>query len=905
MLLSVLSAKAESRDTAGTGNRYALILCSYAESVGWAVKLTNDLEISIRQEYPGLQVYAEYLGMGNTFSWDAMSGRLRAILYSRTRNKVDPEKAAFDLSMESVLGAGGNKPEVIAIIGDEMANMYLRLAEELYSWKEVPVVLCGVDDTLVAGRYRPDVGLNQPPFEPVGAYRSMIPASGDTIVMRLSGVIHRQPLEEMLCLIETLVPGVKELVFIDKRSATTEYLAHRVSTEIPRLKPGLKTAVRFVHWLNEAATYREVLGSGKDVVFLTFNFDFARAFDNMTPEEVNVLYEAGNNPVVFTFSPYCLEGDRILGGYALDCREHTQKTMDIIRRVLKGEDPNTIPFVYAENTRPYLNREALEKAGLYETARKLKSVAYVNVPPSFFRQYEKEILYVILLVVLVTGGLVVAIRYFRHTVRLRKSFLDFRELYDELQQIYTYLPISFALYSKNGKRLKSQLDRNSVSSKMVRDLLLPEELMRNKYLSSGDREQLKRRETLNCEIAIEGENDHSGIFQLIVKPMEQGRYGYIAIVIDKTIAQRERKERKRLESLFHFVSDSSNVGIACYNLLKNDGFASDAWFLNLNEKKSNSIVPAYLSLKEEDRVALMESRAVLEKGEGKSVLKNVRVYSADGEWHWIRQFIFVYDYKPEANRIVLIELNLNVDFQQGNETALREAKERAETAYREKEVFMANINHEIRTPLNAIVGFSNLLAVSDDPEERQLLSGLIRKNEELLIQLISDVLDLSQIDSGRGGFVLSDVDVHSVMEEILAYGEELLTDSEVAIVWKDKTDPISIHTDGVRIRQVLKNLVSNAVKFTQQGEIVIRYKLFPDTICFYVSDTGCGMTEQVARQIFRRFVKADSFVQGTGLGLSLCQSIVQGLGGEIWVKSTPGEGSLFCFSIPHPAASGQ
>ncbi len=231
---------------------------------------------------------------------------------------------------------------------------------------------------------------------------------------------------------------------------------------------------------------------------------------------------------------------------------------------------------------------------------------------------------------------------------------------------------------------------------------------------------------------------------------------------------------------------------------------------------------------------------------------------------------------------------------------LRDAKERAEESNRLKSAFLANMSHEIRTPLNAIVGFSSILAdVEDEGEKREYIS-IIENNNTLLLQLISDILDLSKIEAGTLEFVYTDIDLNAVMEEIRNVFQLRLINSPVKLrmdLGRQGTFPL--HTEKTRLSQVLTNLLTNACKFTEKGSICFGYTLYGNRLHFYVTDTGCGIPADKQDGIFGRFVKLNAFAQGTGLGLSICQNIVHHMGGEIGVDSEEGKGSTFWFDLPY------
>ncbi|BEH00289.1 ABC transporter substrate binding protein [Bacteroides sedimenti] len=232
------------------------------------------------------------------------------------------------------------------------------------------------------------------------------------------------------------------------------------------------------------------------------------------------------------------------------------------------------------------------------------------------------------------------------------------------------------------------------------------------------------------------------------------------------------------------------------------------------------------------------------------------------------------------------------------EQELSDAKDRAEESSRLKSAFLANISHEIRTPLNAIVGFSGVLGDVSDEEERREFLKIINTNNELLLRLISNIIDFSSIESGSMKFHYSSVDINNLLfreEEMLRI---LAGQKGIEVSFNEKLPECIIYTDNDRFLQVVSNLLSNALKFTSKGSILFGYTISANRLCFYVKDTGCGIPEDKLSEIFETFTKLDSFSQGIGLGLSICTSIAHKLGGEMRVESEAGVGSTFWFEIP-------
>lgn len=223
----------------------------------------------------------------------------------------------------------------------------------------------------------------------------------------------------------------------------------------------------------------------------------------------------------------------------------------------------------------------------------------------------------------------------------------------------------------------------------------------------------------------------------------------------------------------------------------------------------------------------------------------------------------------------------------------------AENAMRAKSVFLSNMSHEIRTPLNALSGFSSLLTEEGlDDETRRQCNEVIQQNSELLLKLINDVIDLSSLEFGKLQFFIAQHDAVSICRNVIDTVNKV-KQTQAELTFTTELEEMPIETDDSRLQQVLINLLINATKFTPQGSIVLKLeKETDDTVLFTVTDTGCGIPKDKQANIFQRFEKLNENAQGSGLGLSICQLIIEHIGGQIWIDSEYAEGSRFCFTHP-------
>lgn len=317
---------------------------------------------------------------------------------------------------------------------------------------------------------------------------------------------------------------------------------------------------------------------------------------------------------------------------------------------------------------------------------------------------------------------------------------------------------------------------------------------------------------------------------------------------------------------------------------KNDFFTLNSFMNNIYPEDLNVLNVAYKNL--------LEGRIYKVNIELRVDLLN------NGVYRWVNLKGLIQKYDSAGKPIKLLGFVTDIQKQRDDEQALIEAKLKAEESDRLKSAFLANVSHEIRTPLNAIVGFSEIIANTVEQAERERYLDIVKANSNLLLHLINDILDLSRIESGRMDFIDEEICLDKLCEELRQIHQMRLK-NEVKVIFEKPEISLQIISDSHRMRQLYSNLISNAIKYTERGSITIGYKLVDDFVEGYVRDTGSGIPAEKLNNVFARFEKLDVLKQGFGLGLSICKSILDKMGGDIWVESELGVGTCFHFKIPY------
>lgn len=482
-----------------------------------------------------------------------------------------------------------------------------------------------------------------------------------------------------------------------------------------------------------------------------------------------------------------------------------------------------------------------------------------------------------------------------------------------LHNIYKNLPVGIELYNKDGYLLdlnKKELEMFHITHKekviginIFENPALPEEIK----LKIRDNEEVEF--TFQYDFSkIKGYYESektSGFINLTTRittlyDHDRQPINYLLINVDKTENTIAYNKIQEFKNFFELVGDYAKVGYAHFDALSRNGYALSSWYKNVGEEEGTplpEIIGIHSHFHPEDRAVMLDFLAKVVKGESTKLCRDVRIRRADGSYTWTRVNVLVRNYRPQDNVIEMLCINFDITQLKETEQMLIKAKEKAEEADRLKSAFLANMSHEIRTPLNAIVGFSSMLEEAEDQEEKHQYITIIEDNNKLLLQLISDILDLSKIEAGTFDIIPERVNAKQLCNDLFQ-AMQMKTSPQVELRLKDNLPELTFTSDKNRLYQVLLNFVTNALKFTSEGNITIDYQIDGNEVKFSVQDTGMGIEPEKQEAIFTRFVKLNSFIPGTGLGLPICQSIVTQLGGKIGVESEPGRGACFWFTHP-------
>ena len=864
------------------GREYILVLSSINFNEAWA----NNLYQNILDEFssPGFHVEAEELSIP-----------------MMTRIEEVEEKREYLLSRYL------KPPKVVVFIGDPAWLVCQPLFDK--EWKDIPTVICYSRDFMP----RNLENFVNKDFLGEGKFvlTEMATAGYNLTVIK-------QPfyVKNTIDLIRRLQPEVKKIALIsDDRyisAMVREEVCGVLEKDFPELKLDLLTSID----ISTEKLLDTLMGYSREVGIIYNSWFVGKKQSEshyLSDNLQKIIYGFVDAPV-FTLTEMDMETGAFAGGYFISASTFGKVAVQTIRQILDGVPARNVEGRIGGEPKVYLNYHHLQHHGVDPNSI-TGDVVFYQVPPNFYQLYKEYIIIGLAFIILL--GAIGLMRFHVMCQRRQQRQREF-QLLSQYRKLVDNMPVIY---------IRKQLifdEEGNVVDFIFRDV---NNLFEEVFHCTRDRVVGKRLSEADVDNQLLDYmmDKESGRITSFVFPEENNKIRYYdklsfpsseknfmdVFFIDRTeeylVSLAMKAHQVSLEALnrrYELVLGATRLIPWTWNLLNKEisydityvthGYCKTKDSRMMTEKEGIMIVH------QDDRVRMHNAYLDLYYDRVNIIREEHRSLFWDGtdEYVWFESFVTVGDRDGEGHPTLLVGGSLLIDERKKMEEELLKAKEAAEISNHLKSAFLANMSHEIRTPLNAIVGFSNVLAYTEDENERQEYIKIIENNNTLLLQLIGDILDLSKIEAGVFEFVYSKVNLNVLLMEVIRAARLRLKDDSVVVEFVECLPECVICSDVNRLMQVMNNLITNAIKFTAKGSIRVGYRLREDeSLYFYVSDTGCGIPADKLKEVFGRFVKLNSFQQGTGLGLSICESIVTRLGGQIGVMSEVGQGSTFWFTL--------
>ena len=870
------------------GKSYILCINSYTESSPWSSRLISNVTEFVQKD-PGITLYVEHLNM--------LLVENDSILEESKRNIFDKYK--------------GRSPRMLLLLG----NSALLLRDEYRKvWGDIPIVLCAQEDYL-------------------DSYEAYIHRQPSTLEERtpLSYLVDPYNLvylyadlyiPENIRLMKQMIPGMKEFIFIGDGRKVNQDNSVLIEQELNTKYPDIK----YKFWSAENMTTNQLLDSlyfvdtkTTGVLFASWFYKYAFAGTSMLATNSHKLIAATSVPI-FSLSMVNIASGKegMLGGYTYNQDRYDAALIQTISDVLKDKQARHIPCYIPTDGAPVINYEILVRDGL-SLFTCPANTRFLNKPPTFWEHYRYFILGTLFSILLITLLFLYRIRNLNALKKAQQNEIDAMATYKMLVNNMPILYMQEELVTdKNGNPI--ELIYRNVNSEFEKYFYRKEEVIGRKgseiFPESMPEFLHFTKMALTEKRAITFPYYFKAIdtfYDVVLKGTHQGNMIDI-FCLNSTELHKAQQKLSATNSKLAMALDVANIVPWKWDL-KSKTILCDInrpIELSTDEQEvedSQLSVPdsQYFSkIFKEDRERVKQAYRDLIEGRAEKVKEEYRIVNVQKnnlhKVEWVEAQAAVEARDEDGKPLTLVGSSLVITNRKKMEQELTTAKELAEESNRLKSAFLANMSHEIRTPLNAIVGFSGILASTEEEEEKQEYVSIIENNNTLLLQLISDILDLSKIEAGTLELNYSNIELNELMRELeRGFLLRVKTDA-VKLEFVEPAGPCMAYTEKNRLSQLMINLVTNAIKFTEKGSIRFGYEMRENELYFYVTDTGCGIPKDKQQNIFGRFVKLNSFAQGTGLGLSICKTLMDHMGGRIGVESEEGKGSTFWFTLPYKPA---
>ena len=724
------------------------------------------------------------------------------------------------------------------------------------------------------------------------------------------GVEEYLPFKENINLGLKLFPETEHIAFVVDRSPTGASHMYAAKKAIKEMNiPDEKIIwLKAFEGMNTTQMINELsnLPENTIVIFSIWQIDGEKRF--WDPRKYYPIYAEACNAPIFSVMDVGVD-NAFVGGKVTVSETQGKMVADFGIQLLYGELLENLKRV-PDHTEYIFNWEELNRWDI-----KVKDLPegskIINKPITVYSQYKTffflTLTLVVLMFVLFWLLLLYHFRYRNYEIKRTKMAKETKQMAKRYNILFEQSNSSIVIFDLKSSNVLAFND------KALALFEVPENKFKNYPLNSyfnNYNELLSKLDDLikgPFELTMY-KNDHSSFQAQVILSLleEEGVTSAYAIINDITLRKQQEEEIRINKARLNEALQNSKNSYWEWDLVDNALHKDENFWLALNvDPKTLKEDPLdsnyYLSsVHPDDKEKFINHLNEAIIGKTDKIFCELRM-SIFGEDVWVEIRGAIAKRDENGKGLVINGFMMNIDNRKHQEEELIKAKELAEESDRLKSAFISNISHEIRTPLNGIVGFSNLLGrenLSIDDKRKYL--SFINENNDLLLKLINDILEISRIETDSFNIHEESCNLVSLCENIIAQESIHLTPT-ISLELADVHN-INVLIDKIRLTQILKNLISNAIKFTKEGRVELGYRIQRDMIEFFVRDTGIGIDPDMHEKIFDRFVQVDPFSNGTGLGLSITKVIVEKLGGRIWIDSVPEQGSTFYFSIKYKKA---